>query len=92
MEKIDDKKLPMVSDLTTCESTRQMLEKARKDGVSTAWDRAVDMKPCPIGVESACCKICHMGPCRINARKPYDKVGVCGATIDTIASWPLTVA
>lgn len=84
MEKIDDKTLPMVSDLTTCESTQQMLEKARKDGVSTAWDRAVDMKPCPIGVESACCKMCHMGPCRLNARKPYDKVGICGATIDTI--------
>jgi carbon-monoxide dehydrogenase catalytic subunit len=25
-----------------------------------------------------------MGPCRLNSRKPYDKVGVCGATIDTI--------
>ncbi len=61
MEKINDKSLPMVSDLTTCESTQQMLEKARKDGVVTAWDRAVDMKPCPIGVESACCKMCHMG-------------------------------
>jgi carbon-monoxide dehydrogenase catalytic subunit len=84
MDKMDDKTLPMVSDLTTCESTQQMLEKARKDGVSTAWDRAVDMKPCPIGVESACCKMCHMGPCRLNAKKPYDKVGVCGATIDTI--------
>ena len=25
-----------------------------------------------------------MGPCRLNARDPYGKVGVCGATIDTI--------
>jgi anaerobic carbon-monoxide dehydrogenase catalytic subunit len=25
-----------------------------------------------------------MGPCRLNARDPYSKVGVCGATIDTI--------
>ena len=24
-----------------------------------------------------------MGPCRLNARDPYSKVGVCGATIDT---------
>jgi carbon-monoxide dehydrogenase catalytic subunit len=84
MEKKDDKQLPMVSDLTACESTQIMLEKARKDGVQTAWDRAVDMKPCPIGVESACCKLCHMGPCRMNSRAPYAKVGVCGATIDTI--------
>ena len=25
-----------------------------------------------------------MGPCRLNAKDPYSKVGVCGATIDTI--------
>jgi len=25
-----------------------------------------------------------MGPCRLNAKDPYGKVGVCGATIDTI--------
>jgi len=42
------------------------------------------MKPCPIGVESACCKHCYMGPCRLNPRDPYKKVGICGATIDTI--------
>lgn len=86
MEKIDEKKksLPPASDLSACDATVQMLEKARRDGVSTAWDRAVDMKPCPIGAESACCKVCYMGPCRINSKKPYAKVGVCGATIDTI--------
>ena len=44
------------------------------------------MKPCPIGAESACCKHCFMGPCRLNARDPYSRVGVCGATIDTIAA------
>jgi carbon-monoxide dehydrogenase catalytic subunit len=27
-----------------------------------------------------------MGPCRLNAKDPYSKVGVCGATIDTIAA------
>jgi carbon-monoxide dehydrogenase catalytic subunit len=72
-----------IKDLTICESTQQMLAKARKDGVSTAFDRAVDMKACPIGADSACCKHCAMGPCRLNARDPYGKVGVCGATIDT---------
>jgi len=72
------------SERTTCEATRQMLDKARKDGVITALDRGHDMKPCPIGVESACCKHCYMGPCRLNPKDPYKKVGVCGATIDTI--------
>jgi carbon-monoxide dehydrogenase catalytic subunit len=71
-------------DLTMCDATRQMLGKARKDGVETAFDRALAMKPCPIGAESACCKHCAMGPCRLNPKDPYGKVGVCGATIDTI--------
>ncbi|MDY0041755.1 MAG: anaerobic carbon-monoxide dehydrogenase catalytic subunit [Desulforhabdus sp.] len=73
-------------DVTTCEATIQMLEKAAKDGVETAFNRAADMKPCPIGADSACCKNCFMGPCRLNPKDPYSKVGVCGATIDTIAA------
>ena len=73
-----------IRDLTTCDATSQMLEKAKRDGVETAFDRAVSMKACPIGADSACCKHCAMGPCRLNAKDPYGKVGVCGATIDTI--------
>ena len=69
---------------TICESTAEMLAKARSDGVVLHFDRAAEMKPCPIGSDSACCKHCYMGPCRLNARDPYAKVGVCGATIDTI--------
>ena len=81
---ISRKKEINVRDLTTCEATAQMLEKAKRDGVETAFDRAVSMKACPIGADSACCKHCSMGPCRLNAKDPYGKVGVCGATIDTI--------
>jgi carbon-monoxide dehydrogenase catalytic subunit len=75
-----------IKDLTICDATAQMLRKARKDGVDTAFDRAANMKACPIGADSACCKHCFMGPCRLNAKDPYSKVGVCGATIDTIMS------
>jgi len=73
-----------IKDVTICEATAQMLEKAKRDGVETAFDRALSMKACPIGADSACCKHCSMGPCRLNAKDPYGKVGVCGATIDTI--------
>ncbi len=73
-----------IKDLTICESTQQMLKKARLDGIETHFDRAVNMKARPIGADSACCKHCFMGPCRMNAKDPYGKVGVCGATIDTI--------
>ena len=73
-----------IKSVTICDATAQMLYKARKDGVETAFDRAANMKACPIGAQSACCKHCCMGPCRLNAKDPYSKVGVCGATIDTI--------
>jgi carbon-monoxide dehydrogenase catalytic subunit len=83
-DKKKDEKQPAVHELTSCEATAQMLEKARKDNVSTAFDRAVSMKACPIGADSACCKHCSMGPCRLNAKDPYGRVGVCGADTDTI--------
>ncbi|MEF8942594.1 MAG: hypothetical protein V5B78_07335, partial [Desulfohalobiaceae bacterium] len=71
---------------TTCKATTQMLEKAQREGIDTAFERAASMKACPIGADSACCKHCSMGPCRLNAKDPYGKVGVCGADIDTIQS------
>jgi len=80
----EDKKVKAARECTSCEATAQMLDKARKDGVETAYDRAEAMKPCPIGADSACCKHCFMGPCRLSSKDPYGKVGVCGATIDTI--------
>ena len=78
------KKQPEASERTMCEATAQMLKKARHDGVILDLDRGYDMKPCPIGAVSACCKHCYMGPCRLNSKDPYSKVGVCGASIDTI--------
>jgi len=89
-EKDEKKVVPMkkinIKEVTTCESTAQMLEKAQREGVETAFDRAFNMKACPIGADSACCKHCAMGPCRLIAKDPYGRVGVCGATIDTIMS------
>ncbi len=73
-----------IQEATICEATAQMLRKAERDGVETAFHRAAEMKACPIGAESACCKNCTMGPCRLNPRDPYSKTGVCGATADTI--------
>ena len=83
-KKVKAKKMLPVEDFTICEATARMIEKGRRDGVETSFDRAANMKPCPIGADSACCKHCSMGPCRLNAKDPYGKVGVCGATIDTI--------
>ena len=76
-------KLREISEITVCESTAQMLQKGREEGVKTAFDRADEMSACPIGAQNACCKHCAMGPCRLSSKAPYEKVGVCGANIDT---------
>jgi carbon-monoxide dehydrogenase catalytic subunit len=76
------------------QATLKMLEKARADNVSTAFDRAETMKPCPIGAEGSCCKNCAMGPCRVPAPKKKGETeaekakrrGVCGATAETISA------
>lgn len=60
-----------------------VLEHAATLGLSTAFTRADAMKPCPIGEDGACCKMCYMGPCRLV--KPGAR-GICGATIETVAS------
>jgi anaerobic carbon-monoxide dehydrogenase catalytic subunit len=63
----------------------QVLDFADASGISTAFSRANEMKPCPIGSGQSgiCCKNCYMGPCRLTKD---GQVGVCGATIDTIAA------
>ncbi|MGQ9695780.1 MAG: anaerobic carbon-monoxide dehydrogenase catalytic subunit [Thermodesulfobacteriota bacterium] len=72
----------------------KMIEKAAIDKANTAFDRADEMKPCPIGSEGSCCKNCSMGPCRVPAPKKKGETdaergkrrGVCGATAETIAA------
>jgi len=61
----------------------EILEKAEAEGISTAFNRAETTKPCPIGHEGNCCKVCFMGPCRLTGKTT---VGVCGATIETVAA------
>jgi carbon-monoxide dehydrogenase catalytic subunit len=61
----------------------EALEVAKELGLSTSFSRSVELTPCPIGGEGACCRVCYMGPCRITKE---GQVGVCGATIDTIVA------
>ena len=62
-------------------AAQEMLQRAEKLGISTAFSRADDMAPCNIGGPGMCCKLCGMGPCRLTKE---GQTGVCGATIDTI--------
>lgn len=70
-----------IDDLTIWEDAKQMIAKARAEGIATAWDRLQAQTPhctfCELGTT---CRNCTMGPCRISS-KPGSKMrlGVCGA-------------
>jgi len=84
----------MAEEKSVDRATLEMLAKAKADRVSTVFDRAEEMKPCPIGAEGSCCKHCAMGPCRVPAPKKKAETeaekakrrGICGATAETIAA------
>jgi carbon-monoxide dehydrogenase catalytic subunit len=76
-------------------AAQQLLKKAQAEGIETIWDRAEKMKPCPIGAEGACCRICAQGPCRVpppkkkegeEATEKKQRMGLCGATAETIVA------
>jgi carbon-monoxide dehydrogenase catalytic subunit len=61
-----------------------LLAKAEKEGINTVFSRMdTQENQCTFGRDGVCCRICHMGPCRITARSPR---GVCGADADTIVA------
>ncbi len=67
-------------------AAQKIIKKAEEEGVETAWDRKEAMKACIYGDAGTCCRLCLMGPCRINPNKPQERQGVCGATADTIVA------
>src|SRR4030066_391517 len=76
------------------QASLEMIAKAAEEGISTVFDRAEKLKPCPIGADGSCCKNCAMGPCRVpqprgKEETPAEKkarVGGCGATAETISA------
>ena len=73
-----------VEDKSIDPATNQMVVLANENHMATVWDRFAAQKPqCKFGTEGICCKICHMGPCRITTKA---KLGVCGADADTIVA------
>ena len=83
-------KLLDINEMSIWDDAKHMLEKARKDGVETAWDRLAQQTPhcrfCELGTT---CRNCVMGPCRISAKaEPGGKLsrGVCGADADVIVA------
>jgi len=72
---------------TITEDGRLMLAKAEKDQIETVWDRHEAQQPqcgyCEMGLS---CRICAMGPCRIDPFGEGPQHGVCGADADIIVA------
>jgi len=64
-----------------------MISQMAASGQKNAWDRLDDQSPqCGFGRLGVCCRICSMGPCRIDPFGDGPQVGVCGAGADTIVA------
>ena len=65
-------------------ATVDMVQVAIAAEVSTVFDRFQQQHPqCKFGTDGVCCRLCHIGPCRIT---PRAKLGICGADTDTITA------
>jgi carbon-monoxide dehydrogenase catalytic subunit len=66
---------------------QQLIKVAKRDNVTTVWDRYEAMQPqCGFGQTGLCCRFCWKGPCRIDPMGNGPKVGICGATADVIVA------
>lgn len=65
----------------------ELYAKARKDGIETVWERHEAQQPqcgfCDMGLS---CRICVMGPCRVDPFGEGPQTGVCGADGDIIVA------
>ena len=66
------------------QASLELINKAMAEGIGTCFTRYDTQEvQCGFGKKGVCCKICHMGPCRITPKSPK---GVCGADADTIVA------
>jgi carbon-monoxide dehydrogenase catalytic subunit len=68
-------------------ASQEMARLATEKGIDIVWDRFEAMQPqCGFGQLGLCCRVCSMGPCRIDPFGEGPQTGVCGANADTIAA------
>jgi anaerobic carbon-monoxide dehydrogenase catalytic subunit len=64
-----------------------MMDIAHREGIETVWDRLAKQEPqcgyCQLGTS---CRICAMGPCRVDPFGDGPQRGVCGADADIIVA------
>jgi carbon-monoxide dehydrogenase catalytic subunit len=68
-------------------AAQAMLRRACELNAQTAWDRQQALEPqCGFGELGLCCRVCFMGPCRIDPFEQGPQVGVCGADAHLIVA------
>jgi len=68
-------------------SSGHLQKKIQEKGLETVWERSQQQGPrCGFGESGLCCRICFMGPCRINPPGKGRQKGVCGATAEEIVA------
>ncbi len=78
------KEIKKPEELVSDQASLEMIQKSQIDCIETCFVRAEQQgMPCKFGTLGVCCKICHMGPCKITPKSPR---GACGADADTIVS------
>ncbi len=76
-----------VSERSIDTAAQEMIALADQEDVDLAWDRYEAMQPqCGFGQLGICCRICHMGPCRVDPFGGGPQEGVCGADANAIAA------
>lgn len=64
-----------------------LLKIAGEKNIETIWDRFELQEPhCGFGTLGLCCKICNLGPCRIDPFGEGPQKGACGADADVISA------
>jgi len=72
---------------STDKAAQKMIGRMAESGQQNAWDRLDAQSPqCGFGKLGVCCRICTMGPCRIDPFGEGPQLGVCGADADTIVA------
>ncbi|MDT8378758.1 MAG: anaerobic carbon-monoxide dehydrogenase catalytic subunit [Desulfotignum sp.] len=75
------------TDVSVTSDGNQLFDKAVKDKVETVWHRHDAQQPqcgfCDMGLS---CRICIMGPCRVDPFGQGPQAGVCGADADIIVA------
>ena len=72
---------------TVDKASKEILEIASKEKISTSWDRYLTQQPqCKFELQGICCRMCNLGPCRVGLVGKDVRLGICGADVDVVVA------